>query len=74
MEKLYKCAVILALGDRMNVQAHACIGGTNVGEDIRKLEYGQHVVVGIPGRVFDMITLRIGVSTGCVMRPSYDKI
>ncbi|KRX75597.1 Eukaryotic initiation factor 4A-III [Trichinella sp. T6] len=48
--------VVLALGDRMNVQAHACIGGTNVGEDIRKLDYGQHVVVGTPGRVFDMIT------------------
>ncbi|PWA01490.1 hypothetical protein BB558_002417 [Smittium angustum] len=48
-------SVILALGDYMNVQCHACIGGTNVGEDIRKLEYGQHVVSGTPGRVFDMI-------------------
>lgn len=36
----------------MNVQCHACIGGTNVGEDIRKLDYGQHVVAGTPGRVF----------------------
>lgn len=36
----------------MNVQCHACIGGTNVGEDIRKLDYGQHVVSGTPGRVF----------------------
>lgn len=44
--------VILALGDYMNVQCHACIGGTNVGEDIRKLDYGQHVVAGTPGRVF----------------------
>ena len=32
----------MALGDYMNVQCHACIGGTNVGEDIRKLDYGQH--------------------------------
>ncbi|CAK9298192.1 unnamed protein product [Gordionus sp. m RMFG-2023] len=47
--------VILAVGDRMNVQCHACIGGTNLGEDIRKLDYGQHVVSGTPGRVFDMI-------------------
>jgi ATP-dependent RNA helicase len=47
--------VILALGDYMNVQCHACIGGTNLGEDIRKLDYGQHVVSGTPGRVFDMI-------------------
>ena len=44
--------VILALGDYMNVQCHACIGGTNVGEDVRKLDYGQHVVSGTPGRVF----------------------
>ncbi|PWA15583.1 hypothetical protein CCH79_00020632 [Gambusia affinis] len=44
--------VLLALGDYMNVQCHSCIGGTNVGEDIRKLDYGQHVVAGTPGRVF----------------------
>lgn len=49
---------MLALGDYMNVQCHACIGGTSIGEDIRKLEYGQHVVSGTPGRVFDMIRRR----------------
>ena len=51
-------SVILALGDYMNVQCHACIGGTSIGEDIKKLEYGQHVVSGTPGRVFDMIRRR----------------
>jgi ATP-dependent RNA helicase len=51
-------SVILALGDYMNVQCHACIGGTSIGEDIRKLEYGQHVVSGTPGCVFDMIRRR----------------
>ncbi|XP_065176973.1 eukaryotic initiation factor 4A-III [Sycon ciliatum] len=50
--------VVLALGDHMNVQCHSCIGGTNVGEDIRKLEYGQHIVSGTPGRVRDMISRR----------------
>ncbi|XP_042230915.1 eukaryotic initiation factor 4A-III [Homarus americanus] len=50
--------VVLALGDYMSVQCHACIGGTNLGEDIRKLDYGQHVVSGTPGRVFDMIRRR----------------
>ena len=44
--------VVLALGDYMSIQCHSCIGGTNVGEDIRKLDYGQHVVSGTPGRVF----------------------
>ena len=51
-------SVVLALGDYMNIQCHACIGGTSIGEDIRKLEYGQHVVSGTPGRVFDMIRRR----------------
>jgi ATP-dependent RNA helicase len=47
--------VILALGDYLNIQVHACIGGTKVGEDVKKLDYGQHVVTGTPGRVYDMI-------------------
>jgi len=47
--------VVLALGDYLNVQCHACIGGTNLGEDLRKLDFGQHIVSGTPGRVFDMI-------------------
>lgn len=42
----------------MDAQCHACIGGTNVRTDIMKLEMGQHVVVGTPGRVFDMISRR----------------
>jgi len=51
--------VVLALGDYMSVQCHACIGGTNVGEDIRKLDYGQHIVSGTPGRVFGKATASI---------------
>ncbi|KAJ3297319.1 translation initiation factor eIF4A [Borealophlyctis nickersoniae] len=50
--------VLVALGDYMQVDCHACIGGTNVREDMRKLESGAHVVVGTPGRVHDMITRR----------------
>jgi ATP-dependent RNA helicase len=46
------------MGDHLNIQAHACIGGTSLGEDIRKLEYGVHVVSGTPGRVYDMIKRR----------------
>ena len=51
-------SVLLALGDYLNVQVHACIGGTKVGEDVKKLDYGQHVVAGTPGRVYDMIKRR----------------
>jgi ATP-dependent RNA helicase len=50
--------VILALGDYLNIQCHCCIGGTNIGDDIRKLDYGQHIVCGTPGRVYDMIRRR----------------
>ena len=46
---------MLALGDYMSVQCHVCIGGTNIGEDIRKLDYGQHIVSGTPGRVFGLL-------------------
>ncbi len=51
--------VILAIGDYMNVQAHACVGGKSLGEDIRKLEAGVHCVSGTPGRVFDMIKRKV---------------
>ena len=50
--------VVIALGDYLDAQCHACIGGTNVRADIAKLEIGQHIVVGTPGRVFDMISRR----------------
>jgi len=51
--------VVMALGDYMGAQCHACIGGTSVREDMRKLDAGQHVVVGTPGRVFDMISRKV---------------
>ena len=50
--------VVIALGDYMNVECHACVGGTNVREDMSKLQEGVHVVVGTPGRVYDMINRR----------------
>ncbi|CAG0891930.1 unnamed protein product [Darwinula stevensoni] len=50
--------VVIALGDYMNAQCHACIGGTDVRENVRKLELGMHVIVGTPGRVYDMISRR----------------
>jgi len=58
--------VTISLGDYMGAQCHACVGGTSVREDMRKLEDGQHIVVGTPGRVFDMISRK-------VLRPNYIK-
>merc|ERR1712106_104232 len=51
--------VVMSLGDYMGAQCHACIGGTSVREDMRKLDIGQHIVVGTPGRVFDMISRKV---------------
>ncbi|KAG9351707.1 hypothetical protein JZ751_022958 [Albula glossodonta] len=48
--------VILALGDYMGASCHACIGGTNVRNEVQKLQAeAPHIVVGTPGRVFDML-------------------
>jgi len=47
--------VALALGDYMNIKCHACIGGTSIRDDIDKLRQGTHLIVGTPGRVYDMI-------------------
>ena len=50
--------VVVALGDYMQVTVHACIGGTPVRGDIQRLQEGMQIVVGTPGRVFDMIDRR----------------
>lgn len=44
-----------SLGDYVKVKCHACVGGTLVREDLRVLSDGVHVVVGTPGRVYDML-------------------
>jgi translation initiation factor 4A len=48
--------VVVAISDFMTVKTHACVGGTAVRDDIRILQSGVQVVVGTPGRVFDMIS------------------
>jgi len=41
------------------LRCHACIGGTARREDAEKLRQGQHLVVGTPGRVYDLIDKRL---------------
>jgi len=53
--------VVRALGDFLNVSSHACIGGTLVRDDINTLRHGVQIVVGTPGRVFDMVNRQIMV-------------
>jgi translation initiation factor 4A len=50
--------VMRSLGDFLQVKCHACVGGTSVREDARILSSGVQVVVGTPGRVFDMLRRR----------------
>ncbi|KAI9173220.1 translation initiation factor eIF4A [Blastocladiella emersonii ATCC 22665] len=50
--------VVLALGDVMGVVCHACIGGVSIRDDMKALQSGAHIVVGTPGRVYDMIANR----------------
>ncbi len=51
--------VILGLGEYCTgFTAHVCVGGLSVREDMSKLQRGVHVVVGTPGRVFDLINRR----------------
>ncbi|TRY95771.1 hypothetical protein DNTS_015772 [Danionella cerebrum] len=43
----------------MGASCHACIGGTNVRNEMQKLQAeAPHIVVGTPGRVFDMLNRR----------------
>jgi len=47
--------VVTHIGEYLKVQVHACVGGTSVKEDIKKLREGVQVVVGTPGRVTDLM-------------------
>jgi len=40
----------------LKLKCHGCTGGTSVRDDIVKLRNGQHLVVGTPGRIYDMIS------------------
>ncbi|KAM9960889.1 hypothetical protein ACTFIW_010047 [Dictyostelium discoideum] len=48
--------VVLALGEYLHIKSYACIGGTKITDDIQALQSGVHVVVGTPGRVFEMLS------------------
>lgn len=47
--------VITHIGLYLNVTVHASIGGTSTLDDIEAFKSGVQIVVGTPGRVFDMI-------------------
>jgi len=51
--------VLRSLGDYLQVSSHACVGGTLVRDDVKILRDGVQIVVGTPGRVFDMINRKV---------------
>nr|VZI08075.1 unnamed protein product [Spirometra erinaceieuropaei] len=48
-------SVIQKIGHLLGAKCYACIGGTRTTNDLMSLSGGQHVVVGTPGRVLDMM-------------------
>jgi len=59
--------VVMALGDYMGAQCHACIGGTSVREDMHKLNNGIHIVVGTYTHVFKAYIVQSFLGT-CSLR------
>jgi len=59
--------VVRALGDFQGVTSHACVGGTLVRDDMKLLQKGIQIVVGTPGRVFDMFNRN-------AIKPEYVKL
>ncbi|KAF9573084.1 translation initiation factor eIF4A [Mortierella alpina] len=59
--------VIRTLGEYLNVECRACIGGGRLQDDIASLAKGVQVVVGTPGRVHDLIR-RGALKTGSIQK------
>ena len=47
--------VVNSLGNALNVKAHLCIGGKSVKNDLDVLKKGVHVMIGTPGRIYDLL-------------------
>lgn len=55
--------VIVALGDYVGIKCHTVVGGLSVSADVRALRQGTHVIVGTPGRIYDMINRKALVTS-----------
>lgn len=51
--------VVSSLGEYINAKCHVCVGGSSVRMDAQALTAGVNIVVGTPGRVFDVINRKI---------------
>jgi translation initiation factor 4A len=47
--------VITSISDYMNITCHISIGGKSIGEDVKALRNSCHIIVGTPGRIYDLL-------------------
>lgn len=52
-EQTYK--VVNSLGSYCKIQTHLCIGGKSVKDNLDALRKGVHIVIGTPGRIYDLL-------------------
>lgn len=52
-------SVASSLGEYSGITAYAACGGTPLREDLKALEKGVHIVVGTPGRIYDLMSRRV---------------
>jgi translation initiation factor 4A len=48
-------SVVNNLGSHMNLKTHLCIGGKSVKDNLDALRKGIHVMIGTPGRIYDLL-------------------
>lgn len=53
-------SVVRGLGAHMGIQTILAIGGAMGGDQVRAIQEGAHVMIGTPGRIYDLITNRVG--------------
>jgi translation initiation factor 4A len=51
--------VASALGEHAGITAYAATGGQPLREDIRAIEKGAQIIIGTPGRIYDLMTRKV---------------
>jgi translation initiation factor 4A len=51
--------VVNAIGNNMGVKTHLCIGGKSVKNDQDVLKKGVHIMIGTPGRMYDLLNKNV---------------
>ncbi|MEK7622020.1 MAG: DEAD/DEAH box helicase [Patescibacteria group bacterium] len=60
----------IAFTSRLQLYSVCCVGGTNIGPQLRDLRHHNHFVIGTPGRLKDLInrgSLKLGVTTTVIL-------